>query len=86
MANLVIKDLIADGNFCEQLTEEAQNIVGGGTGAGSVSAGRFYQKNGVEDATALTATAASSDRRPFTISLSYSFEPRLSVSARVSPF
>lgn len=87
MSSLVIKDLIAEGDFCEPLTaESAQNILGSGTGAGSVSAGRYYEKNGVSDATALTATVASSSRRPFAISLSYSFEPRLSVSARVSAF
>ncbi len=85
MANLIISDLLLVGDFCEPLTkEELQlNVFGGGTGAGSVSAGRYYQKGGVIEQNAVTATVASSDSQPFKIDLSYSFEPRLSVAARV---
>ncbi len=85
MANLIIADLFQDGDFFEQLTpEELQtNIVGGATGAGSVSAGRYSQQGDVVEEEAVTATVATSDSRPFRIGLNYSFEPRLSVGAGV---
>jgi hypothetical protein len=85
MANLIICDLCLDGDFCEELTTEEleQKVFGGATGAGSVSAGIYYQKGNVVDEQAVTATVASSDSKPFKIDLSYSFEPRLSVSAGV---
>lgn len=85
MANLIIADLFQDGDFFEQLTpEELQiNVVGGATGAGSVSAGRYSQQGGVVIEEAVTATVATSDSRPFRIGLNYSFEPRLSVAAGV---
>jgi hypothetical protein len=85
MANFVISDLFLDGDFCEPLTQEEleSNVFGGATGAGSVSAGEFYQKDGVIKENAVTATVASSSSQPFKIGLSYSFEPRLSVSAGV---
>lgn len=85
MANLTC-DLFLDGDFFELLTDKEleQNIFGGAVGAGSVSAGQYVEKNGVVlEETALTSTVASSRRQPFTIELSYSFAPRLSVSARV---
>jgi hypothetical protein len=85
MAKLIIADLFLDGDFCEELTKDELelNVVGGATGAGSVSAGQYSKKNGVVKENAVTAAVASSDSRPFKISLSYSFEPRLSVSAKV---
>jgi hypothetical protein len=85
MAKLIISDLFLDGDFCEQLTKEEleQNVFGGATGAGSVSAGRYSQNGGVVQEDAVTATVASSGSQPFRIDLSYSFEPRLSVSAGV---
>ncbi len=86
MANFIITNLFQDGDFCEQLTpEELQmNIVGGATGAGSVSAGRYSQQGDVVEAEAVSASVATSDSRPFRIDLNYSFEPRLSVGAGVS--
>jgi hypothetical protein len=83
MARLVIADLFLDGDFCEELTKEElkQNVFGGATGAGSVSAGRYSDIGGVIQEDVVTATVATSDSRPFKIDLSYSFEPRLSVSA-----
>lgn len=86
MANLTISDLFLDGDFCEQLTSEEleMNVVGGATAAGSVSAGKYYQNGDVVEETAVTATAAISDPRPFTIDLKYSSEPQLFVSAGVS--
>lgn len=86
MANLNIRDLSFDEDF-EQLTKEELeliNIYGGAAGAGSVSAARYSQRGDVVEETAVTATAATSDRRPFRIDLSYSFEPRLSAAAGVS--
>jgi hypothetical protein len=83
MASLVIADLFLDGDFCKELTREEleQNVFGGATGAGSVSAGKYSEKDGVIQEDAVTATVASSDSQPFKIELSYSFEPQLSVSA-----
>ena len=88
MSNLKITNLFDDGDFFEQLPlEELEaNIFGGATGAGSVSAARYQQQGSDVNETAVTATVATSDRRPFTIDLSYSFEPRLSAAARVSFF
>jgi hypothetical protein len=85
MARLVIADLFLDGDFCEELTsgQVEQNVCGGATGAGSVSAGQYSEKGGVIQEDAVTATVASSDSQPFEIDLSYSFKPRLSVSAGV---
>ena len=83
MANLIIADLFQDGDFCEQLTELQMNVVGGATGAGSVSAGRYSQQGDVVEEEAVTATVATSDSRPFRIGLNYSFEPQLSVGAGV---
>ena len=84
MTNLKITDLFSDGDFFEQLTPEELklNICGGATGAGSVSAGQYLQRGNVVEETAVSATVATSDRRPFKIDLSYSFEPRLTASAR----
>ena len=86
MANLNITDLFIEGDFFEQLTEEELelNVYGGAAGAGSVSAARYSQRGDVVEETAVTATAATSDRRPFKIDLSYSFKPRLSAAAGVS--
>jgi hypothetical protein len=83
MASLVIADLFLDGDFCEELTsgQLEQNVCGGATGAGSVSAGQYSEKGGVIQEDAVTATVASSDSQPFKIELSYSFEPQLSVAA-----
>ena len=88
MANLKITNLFDDGDFFEQLPPEEleSNIFGGATGAGSVSAARYSQQGDAVDETAVTATVATSDRRPFKIDLSYSFEPQLSAAARVSFF
>lgn len=85
MASLVIADLFLDGDFCEELTSSQleQDVFGGATGAGSVSAGQYSEKGGVIQEDAVTATVASSDSQPFEIDLSYSFEPRLSVTAEV---
>lgn len=85
MASLVIADLFLDGDFCEELTKKElkQNVFGGATGAGSVSAGQYSEKDGVIKEDAVTATVASSDSQPFTIELSYSFKPQLSVAAGV---
>jgi hypothetical protein len=85
MARLVIADLFLDGDFCEELTSSQleQNVCGGATGTGSVSAGQYSEQGGVIQEDAVTATVASSDSQPFKIDLSYSFEPRLSVSAGV---
>lgn len=83
---LTITDLFAEGNFCEQLTDKelAANVAGRGVGAGSVSAGRYLEQGGyVAIEEAVTATVASSSRRPFSIDLGYTFEPRLSVRAGV---
>jgi hypothetical protein len=86
MANLNITDLFIEGDFFEQLTKEELelDVYGGAAGAGSVSAARYSQRGDVVDETAVTATVATSDRRPFKINLSYSFEPRLSAAAGVS--
>ena len=86
MSNLMITDLIQDGDFLEQLTpEELQmNVFGGATAAGSVSAGQYSQQGDVVVETAVSASVATSDSRPFRIYLNYSFEPRLSVGAGVS--
>lgn len=85
MANLIIADLFSDGDFYEELTKEELevNIFGGATGAGSVSAGQYSEQGGVIQEDAVTAAVASSDSQPFKINLSYSFKPRLSVSAGV---
>lgn len=85
MANLKITDLFSDGDFFEQLppAELESNVFGGATGAGSVSAGHYSQQGNIVNETAVSATVATSDRRPFKIELSYSFEPRLTASARV---
>lgn len=84
MTNLTT-DLLQDGDFFEELTlEELDNhLAGGATAAGSVSAGQYSQTDGVVTEDALTAAVAVSDDRPFQINLAYSFEPRLSVAARV---
>ncbi|MEM7594993.1 MAG: hypothetical protein AAF383_26430 [Cyanobacteria bacterium P01_A01_bin.83] len=84
MANLT-SDLIMDGSYFELLTNEKleSDLYGGATGAGSVSAGRYFQEGDVVEETAVTSTVATSRSQPFTIDLLYSFEPRLSVSARV---
>ena len=85
MASLAISDLFIDGDFCEHLTEElTENIIGGAVGSGSISAGRYLEKGDVIKEEAVTASVASSSSRPFEIGLSYTFEPRLSVSAWVS--
>jgi hypothetical protein len=86
MANLTISDLFLDGDFCEQLTKEEleMNIFGGAAGAGSISAAEYSQKGDVVEETAVTASVAVSDSRPFRIDLAYSFEPQLSVAAGVS--
>ena len=86
MANLTISDLLLDGDFCEQLSKEEldKNVFGGSTGAGSVSAALYSEKGNVVQETAVTATVAASDPRPFRIDLRYSFEPRLFVAAGVS--
>ena len=87
MANLNITDLSLDEDFEQLLTKEELeliNIYGGAAGAGSVSAARYSQRGDVVEETAVTATAATSDRRPFKIDLSYSFKPRLSAAAGVS--
>lgn len=85
MSNLTISDLIRDGDFFEQLTTEdlEMSVFGGATGAGSVSAAKYSQKNNfVVEEEAVTATVAASSRRPFNIYLGYSFEP-LSATAGV---
>ena len=84
--NLTISDLFLDGDFCEQLTKEEleMNVFGGATAAGSVSAAEYYRRGNLVGETAVTASVAASDPRPFRIDLTYSFEPRLSVAARVS--
>ena len=84
MANLT-SELLSDGDFFELMTEKElkTNIYGGAVGAGSVSAGRYFEQGDFVDETAVTATVASSRSQPFRIELSYSFESRLSVSARV---
>ncbi|MGB5633903.1 MAG: hypothetical protein WBM44_11705 [Waterburya sp.] len=86
MAKLIIADLFQNGDFFEQLTKEElqMNVVGGATAAGSISAGQYSQKGDVVGTTAVTATVATSDPRPFRIDLEYSFKPRLYVAARVS--
>lgn len=86
MANLTISDLFLDGDFFEQLTKEEleMNVFGGATAAGSVSAAEYSQKGNAVEETAVTASVAVSDRRPFRINLAHSFEPQLSVAAGVS--
>lgn len=75
MSNLTISDLILDGDFFEQLTKEdlEMNVFGGATGAGSISAAQYSQKDNNESA--VTATVAASSPRPFKINLGYSFTP-----------
>jgi hypothetical protein len=85
MTKLIISDLFLSGDFCEELTNKKleANVFGGATGAGSVSAGQYIEKDGKVQEEAVTATVASNSRQPFKIDLAYSFEPRLSVRARV---
>ena len=84
MANLT-SDLTMDGGYFELLTDKEleSELYGGATGAGSVSAGRYFQEGDVVEETAVTSTVATSRSQPFKIDLLYSFEPQLSVGARV---
>lgn len=76
MTTLTIADLFPDKDYLRQLTKEEEvNIFGGATGAGSVSAAQYSERGDVIQEEAVTATVAVSDRRPFEIDLTYSFEP-----------
>ena len=84
MAGLIIADLLIDGEHLRSLTkDEEKNTIGGATGAGSISAARYSQRGDIVEEEAVTASVATSDRRPFDIDLVYSYEP-LFVSAGVS--
>lgn len=84
MTNLIIADLLPGEGYLRQLTKEEEiNVSGGATGAGSISAAKYSERGDVVQEEAVTASVAASDRRPFKIDLTHSFEP-LFVGAGVS--